>query len=108
MVHMVNDYIITSNLLKELNQTFILLIPKKEDPRHLEDFRTISLYKTIYKVLTKIVANCIKPVLDNFIRPNHNDFLLGQQILDVIITTHEVIYSMERSTNPSMYLKLDI
>ena len=105
---MVNDYIITSNLLKELNQTFILLIPKKEDPRHLEDFRPISLCKKIYKVLTKIMDNYIKPLLDNFIGPNHNDFFLGQQILDVIITTHEVIYSMERSRNPIMFFKLDI
>lgn len=54
------------------------------------------------------MVNRVKHVLDKFIGPFQNGFVPRRQILDVVITTHEVIHSVERSKNPSMALKLDI
>jgi len=49
----------SGSLLKEVNNTFLSLIPKKEKPENLGDLQPISLCNTIYKILTKTLANRI-------------------------------------------------
>jgi hypothetical protein len=39
------------------NATFIALIPKKDDPQTMEDFRPISLYNCVYKVIAKTISH---------------------------------------------------
>ena len=39
-----------------LNSTFLTLIPKKDTPESLEDYRPISLCNITYKVVTNIIA----------------------------------------------------
>lgn len=43
-------------VLKDFNNTFIALVPKKEVVS-FSDFRPISLCNTIYKVISKVMAN---------------------------------------------------
>ena len=42
---------------KSLNATFIALIPKKNDASNIRDFRPISLVGSMYKILSKVLAN---------------------------------------------------
>jgi hypothetical protein len=46
-------------LTKGVNSTFIALIPKVDSPQRLADFRPISLFGSMYKVLAKVLANRI-------------------------------------------------
>jgi hypothetical protein len=95
-------------LAKRINKTFIALISKIPSPKRMHDYRSISLCNTIYKVFAKVLVNRIKPFLTNIIGSPQKGFVLGRQILDAVITTHEVIHSMEKSKKPGMALKLDI
>ena len=52
---------------KSLNATFIALIPKKNGASNIRDFRPISLEGSVYKILTKVLANHLKEVLDQLI-----------------------------------------
>ena len=45
---------------KSLNATFIALIPKKNDASNIRDFRPISLVGSLYKILSKVLANRLK------------------------------------------------
>ena len=49
---------------KSLNATFIALIPKKNDASNNRDFRPISLVGSMYKILSKVLANRMRVVLD--------------------------------------------
>lgn len=78
--HVAWDFVRMGTLLKELNQIFIVLLPKTDGLRCLKEFKPISLCNTIYKILSKVIMNCIKPLLDNFIGPYQNGFFPGRHI----------------------------
>lgn len=52
-----------------LFDTLITLIPKVDCPKSLKEFLPISLCNTIYKVITKVLVNWIRPLLDSIISP---------------------------------------
>ena len=56
-----------SKFEKSLNAAFIALIPKKNDASNIRDFRLISLVGSLYKILSKVLANRLKQVLDQLI-----------------------------------------
>jgi hypothetical protein len=53
----VHDFFVTGKMPKGVNETAITLIPKKDDPELLKDFRPISLCNVVYKVISKCMVN---------------------------------------------------
>lgn len=58
-----------------LNATFLNLIPKKDRPENFQYFRPISLCNVVYKMITKIIANRLKPVFSKFMSKGQFGFL---------------------------------
>lgn len=56
----VRSFFVGGYLLKELNQTNLVLIPKVGNPKNLSQLRPISLCNFIVKIITKILANRLK------------------------------------------------
>ena len=52
---------------RSLNASFLTLIPKKCIAINIKDFRPISLVGSVYKLLSKVLANRLRAVLDNLI-----------------------------------------
>ena len=52
-----------NSFVKSLNNTFMVLIPKKSGAEDLGDFRPISLLGGLYKLLAKVLANRLKKVI---------------------------------------------
>ena len=57
------DFHDDGSIVKEINKTFIALIPKCVKPDNMKDFRPISLVGSLYKVLAKTLANRLKKVI---------------------------------------------
>eukprot|EP00253_Pinus_taeda_P021755 PITA_21755 len=91
-----------------LNATFIALIPKSEESNRPDKYRPIALCNIIYKIISKVVALRLKPVLPHIISPEQSGYVEGRQILDGIILTHEIIHSLKQSRKPGMLLKIDL
>ena len=54
------------HMLKKMNHTHIVLIPKK-DPTHLVDYRPISLGNVVSQIISKVIANRLKYILPNVV-----------------------------------------
>ena len=93
---------------KSLNATFIALIPKKRDALNIRDYRPISLVGCMYKLLSKVLANRLKMVLESLIFDSQNAFVGGRQTLDSVLIADECLDSRPKSSNPGLLCKLDI
>jgi hypothetical protein len=93
---------------RALNSTFLTLIPKVNKPRLFGDFWPISLCNLCYKIISKIIANQIKPFISRSLSEEQLGFLQGRQIQDAIGTVHGCIHSIKQKKSKSLILKLDI
>ena len=60
-----------------LNSAYITLLPKKEGAEQPRDFRLISLVHSFVKQVTKMLANCLAPRLQQIVSPNQSVFIKG-------------------------------
>lgn len=61
-----------------LNTAFITLLPKKADPIQVKDYRPISLIHSFTKLVAKIMANRLAPLLPNLVSMNQSPFVKGR------------------------------
>lgn len=68
-----------------LNDAFLVLIPKVGVPQKANQFRPIGLCNIVYKLVTKVIVNRLKPILPTLISPTQCSFVPKRQITDNII-----------------------
>ena len=57
----------SGKLIRSINHTNITLIPKVKSPEKVTDYKPISLYNVLYKIISKVVANQLKAILPSII-----------------------------------------
>ncbi|XP_059073804.1 uncharacterized protein LOC131874442 [Cryptomeria japonica] len=67
--NVVKEFFGARSLLKELNATFIVLIPKKQGVDSLHAFRPIILCNSFYKIISKVLTSRLLGVLPLLISP---------------------------------------
>lgn len=106
----VKNIFFTGKMPYYLNQTLIAFIPKRTGPELLGHFRLINLCTTVYKVVTKIIVNRIRPFMHELISPFQTAFIPGRKGLNNMIITSEILQSMGKKKGRMgvMALKLDL
>jgi hypothetical protein len=110
VLKVVTDFYSSKSLHPDINQTYITLILKKTQPTIPQDFRPISLCNVIYKIISKSLANRIKPHLPNCIHQGQSAFVSSRNISSNIITTQNIIHSFHlKSWNSQVFiLEIDL
>lgn len=65
-----------------INYTFICVIPKNNNASIIAQYRPITLCNTIYKIITKILVNRLKPILEHIIHPTQSSFQKNKRVAD--------------------------
>lgn len=100
----------TATIPKEINKTLIVLIPNVPNPTTMNHLRPISLCNIVYKIISKVLVNRIRPLLSPLINPAQSSFVLGRQISDNIIIVQEAFnkFSNYKSKKRYMAWKVDL
>lgn len=96
-------------LPKRVNSKILALIPKKKDAITMKDYRPISCCNVFYKIISKILANCLKIILPNFISPNQSAFVKDRLLMENLLLATEIIKDyLKENITPRCALKIDI
>ncbi|GKV32614.1 hypothetical protein SLEP1_g41208 [Rubroshorea leprosula] len=95
-------------IVKGLNTSFIVLVPKVENPQKIEEYRPISLIGGIYKILAKLLANRLKKVLEGIVGEQQMAFLSGRQLMDGVVIANEVIDEVKKKRKEAFLFKIDL
>ena len=102
-----NDFHLSSVISRGVNETYIVLIPKKHGSWKISDFRPISLVISLYNIISKVLASRLKEVLDSTISKNQGAFVSNQQILDVALVASEVVEDLRATGRRGVVFKID-
>ena len=96
-IQLVQEFHAGTVQLGNLNDAYITLIPKKQSPEGVGDFRPISLTSVGLKFLTKLAANRFQQEIINCIHKNQYGFIKSRTIQDCLAWTFEYIHQCNQS-----------
>ena len=106
LLQVVRESINFGKMLGDLNSTFIELIPKKLESTSFDEFRPISWYNVIYKLVVNIIVQRLKPILSFVISQEKFSFLQSQQIHDAVSLAQEACHSSKRLNLNTTIMKI--
>jgi len=96
-------------LLPNFNSNTIVLIPKVENVDTVNHYRPIALANFKFKIITKILADRLAPIMSTIVSEEQRGFIRGRNIRDCICTISEAINLFQsRSFGGKVAFKVDI
>lgn len=93
--------------LTSLSSSFIALIPKKDNPESVDDYRPISLLNYSLKCITKLLSIRLQKVILQLIHNNQYGFIKGRTIQDCLGWAFQFLHICHKSKREIVILKLD-
>lgn len=90
------------------NEAHIVLLPQKQDPTRITDYRPISLINSLSKIITKILASRLAPRMNELVSQAQNAFIKKRCIHDNFLYVQRVIQFLHKKKRPALFIKLDI
>lgn len=92
-----------------MNATNLALIPKIPNASKTSDFRPISCLNTTYKVISKLLSDRLKGILNSAIGQSQSAFLPGRLLSENILLATEIVHGYNtNNVDPSGMLKVDL
>lgn len=109
VVAAIHQFFLTGILPRQINLTLVILVPKCPNACVVKDFRPIACCTVLYKIISKVLANRMKRVLDTVISEHQSAFVPGRLIFDNIMLSQELIKGYTRKQiSPRCMVKVDI
>ena len=111
VINFVLNILNSSRMPQVLNETYICLIPKVRCPQKISEFRPISLYNVIYKIISKVLANRLKKILPDVISEEQSAFVPRRQITNNVFIAYKTMHRINQKRKGKegmMAVKLDM
>ncbi|GJY49333.1 reverse transcriptase [Tanacetum coccineum] len=111
VMNMVSSFFESGVLPPNINKTIITLIPKVSRLESLKDMGPISLCNVLYKIISKVLVNRIKPILPRIVHENQSTFISTRVIIDNAIVAFEVMHWLKNRKDgkrEALALKIDM
>jgi hypothetical protein len=87
-------------LTENQKQGVIVCIPKRERPNTPEDYKPITLLNTDYKILARLLAARIWPVISELLHPSQHCCMPRNTIFDAVAAVRDAIAYAETTRRP--------
>lgn len=110
ILQLAQDALKNKEIWEGIGRSIISLIPKVPNPENINHLRPISLCNTAYKVITKILVNRLRPVMEDLLAPFQTSFIPGRRVSDNFIISQEIIhsYTTRNGRKGSRAIKVDL
>ena len=107
LTYIINNMYMEGSVSDSQKHGHIVYLPKQATPISPENYRPLTILNTDYKLLTRIIANRLRPWMDNIL--HHNQFCgrTSQTIFDEIANVRDIIAYAEESNKPICLLSTD-
>jgi len=107
LVQIMNCMFLKDPLMAQQVKGHLVCIPKKPHPARIKDYRPLTLLNTDYKILVRIIANRLKPILQELIHPQQHCGIKGTSVFAALATISDVIAHAETTNSPLCVISLD-
>nr|GEW42092.1 nucleotide-binding alpha-beta plait domain-containing protein [Tanacetum cinerariifolium] len=103
----ISGILVKGSFPKGGNYCFIILIPKTPNANMVKDYRLISLSGSMYKIISKILANHLVVVLGGLMNKIQSAFVADKQILDGPFILNKLVQWYKKKKKQSLVFKVD-
>lgn len=105
----ITKFFSSGTLLKQWNATTLVLISKIQNASKVSDFRPISCLNTLYKVISRLLANRLKSILPSVISHAQSAFLPTRLLSENVLLASEIVQGYNRKNiKARALLKVDL
>lgn len=109
VVQVVQMFFKIGKLLKELNGTHLILLPKGDHPSTAAEYRPIPCCGVIYKAIAKILSQKLQLVLSTLVNQSQATFMSGRNIIQNVLIGADLVRLYNRfNASHRALIKIDI
>lgn len=97
IVSEIREFFLSGQMPRTINETHLRLIPKILSPMKVADYRPIALCNVSYKIISKLLAKRLQPLLGDLITETQSAFVPKRAISDNVLITHEFLHYLKTS-----------
>ncbi len=108
VINVVQSFFKSGHMLSEVNNSFIVLIPKNKSPSIVNHFRPITLCNIIYKTIAKLLVNKMRPLLMTLISPCQSAFIPDQWIIENQLIVQELLHNFKKKKVKGSFVAMKV